>query len=148
MTEREQKAMDIVRRHSWYSAGVGLFPFPLIDGAAVAGIQLKLIHKLATDVYEIPFSHDLGKSLLTALVGGSMPAIGTGAAMMLYAVPVVGPAVATVTVPAVAGAATYAVGRVFTTHFEAGGTMLDFDADKMRDHFKDEFEKAKKTKTS
>jgi hypothetical protein len=35
------------------------------------------------------------------------------------------------------------MGRVFSQHFEAGGTLLDFDADKLRSHFKTEFEAAK-----
>jgi hypothetical protein len=32
---------------------------------------------------------------------------------------------------------------VFITHFEAGGTLLGFDPQKVRDYFKSEFEKAK-----
>jgi hypothetical protein len=32
---------------------------------------------------------------------------------------------------------------VFSQHFETGGTLLDMDADKLRMHFKAEFETAK-----
>jgi hypothetical protein len=46
-------------------------------------------------------------------------------------------------VPTLASAATIAIGRVFTQHFETGGTLLDIDADKLRTHFKAEFEAAK-----
>ena len=37
-----------------------------------------------------------------------------------------------------AGASTWAMGKVFTQHFATGGTLLDFDPDTMREHFKTE----------
>ena len=45
----------------------------------------------------------------------------------------------------VSGAFTLATGRVFTMHFESGGTVLDFDAGAMRAYFEDEFARAKRT---
>jgi hypothetical protein len=44
--------------------------------------------------------------------------------------------------PGFAAAVTWAMGRVFIQHFETGGTLLDFNAEKMRDYFKSEFEAA------
>jgi uncharacterized protein (DUF697 family) len=38
-----------------------------------------------------------------------------------------------------AGAATFAVGRVFIQHFESGGTFLTFDPDKVRDYYASQF---------
>ena len=38
---------------------------------------------------------------------------------------------------------THAIGRTFVRHFEAGGTLLDFDAKKMRTYFKQEYGRAK-----
>jgi hypothetical protein len=46
--------------------------------------------------------------------------------------------------PTLAGASTYAVGRVFIQHFECGGTILSFDPEKVRAHFEKEFEEGKK----
>jgi hypothetical protein len=45
--------------------------------------------------------------------------------------------------PAFGAAATYAVGQVFIQHFESGGTFLDFDPDKVREHFRQEFDRAR-----
>ena len=50
-----------------------------------------------------------------------------------------------ISVPIIGGAFTHATGKVFVLHFEAGGTLLDFDPHKMRRYFKEEFERAKNT---
>ena len=34
---------------------------------------------------------------------------------------------------------TWALGNVFIQHFEAGGTFLDFDPEKVREHFRTYF---------
>jgi hypothetical protein len=36
-------------------------------------------------------------------------------------------------------ASTYAVGSVFIQHFETGGTLLTFDAEKVRDFYAQQF---------
>ena len=43
-----------------------------------------------------------------------------------------------------AGASTYALGEVFKKHFETGGTILDFDPDRLRKLYKEKFEKGKR----
>ena len=43
-----------------------------------------------------------------------------------------------IALPGLAFASTYAIGKVFVLHFEAGGTLLDFDPLKMRAHFERE----------
>ena len=58
-------------------------------------------------------------------------------------VPIFGSTLGFISIPVLAGAFTHAWGQVLVLHFEAGGTLLDFDAAKMRAYFKQEFEKAK-----
>jgi membrane protein YqaA with SNARE-associated domain len=41
------------------------------------------------------------------------------------------------------GATTYAIGSVFAQHFESGGTLLDFDAKKMRSYFSNKLAEGK-----
>ena len=41
------------------------------------------------------------------------------------------------------GSSTYALGKVFTQHFESGGTLLDFDPDKMREYYQGQLEQGK-----
>ena len=64
---------------------------------------------------------------------------------LLKVVPVLGHAGAFVATPIVAGAATHALGKIFIQHFEAGGTILDFEPEKVRAYFRQELEKAKTT---
>lgn len=118
---------EIVKKSAYWAAGFGVVPVPLFDLAAVTAVQLAMLSKLCT-LYEIPFGKDLGKNLIGSLTGGLAasslsPVVGS----MLKFIPVVGYAAAVATMPALSGAATWAVGRVFLTHFESGGTLLTFD---------------------
>jgi len=45
-------------------------------------------------------------------------------------------------VAAFSAAATYAIGKVFVRHFENGGTLQNFSAEKIQDELKDEFASA------
>ncbi len=68
---------------------------------------------------------------------------GAGPISALKTVPVIGQIAGTILLPALALASTVAVGRVFLQHFEAGGTLLDFDPEKMKSYFEAEFNKAR-----
>jgi uncharacterized protein (DUF697 family) len=61
---------------------------------------------------------------------------------LVKSVPGIGSVLGAVTGPALASAATYAIGKVFTQHFEAGGNILNFDANAMRNYFKEQFDGA------
>jgi uncharacterized protein (DUF697 family) len=65
------------------------------------------------------------------------------AASVLKMIPIVGQVGGVVAMGATAGASTYAVGRVFDMHFASGGTLLDFDATKVKSVFTREYEKGK-----
>ncbi|HAE48854.1 MAG TPA: GTPase, partial [Tistrella mobilis] len=66
-----------------------------------------------------------------------------GVASLVKAVPVVGTVIGLAVSPTVSYAVTYAIGRVFIQHFETGGTLLNFNPDQLREHFKAEFQAAK-----
>lgn len=143
-TDRAVSSRAIIKRHVLISMGVGAVPIPLVDVAAVTGVQLSMISKLAK-LHGVQFSDDLGKSLLAALVGGvGSKALVTGfLGSAIKAIPVVGSAIGAVTFPAIAGATTYAVGKVFDKHFAEGGTMLDFRPADVKDYFSEELDKGK-----
>lgn len=138
--------MQIVKKYTWWAAGAGLIPFPAIDMAAVAGVQIKMLKDLA-DAYEIDFSREKAKVGVAALIGGVAPEqMARGfLGSLVKGIPVLGPTVGGATVPIFAGAATYAVGRVFIQHFASGGTFLDFDPGKVRAYYAEQFEHGKKT---
>jgi uncharacterized protein (DUF697 family) len=139
--ERLTAAEALVRRNVLWSLGAGVLPFPLFDLAAATVIQIKMIKELS-NLYGVTFREQLVKKLLASLVGGGL-GLGLGAAIgvsFAKLIPGVGTALGVLAVPVVIGALTHATGRVFIMHFEAGGTLLDFDAAAMRAHFKAEFD--------
>jgi len=140
---KEAAAMRVVREYMGWSTGAGLIPLPLVDVAAIIAVELKMVHSLA-DVYGVPFSRSAAKSVIGALVGGGGTYIlSAPVASLVKMVPVVGTIVGAVTEPAIAAAATYALGKVFIQHFESGGTLLDFNIRTQRHQYEEHFAAAK-----
>ena len=144
MSEHLGEGRAIVNQYAAYSALAGLIPVPVLDAAAVAALELKMIGALS-DAYKIPFKQDRGKAIIAALTGG----VGAGSfaynagGRLLAGLPLIGPLVALATAPAFAYGVTYAVGRVFLQHFESGGTFLNFDLEKGKAEFKEHLEETK-----
>lgn len=107
----------IVAKYSQYAAAVGFIPLPGFDVVAFGGLQLRMISELCAH-YAVPFSSQLGRSIVAALIGTVAPA-----RIAMSVVPVLG----FVTGPTLGYAATWAIGRVFMRHFESGGTLSDFN---------------------
>jgi uncharacterized protein (DUF697 family) len=133
------EAIKIVRNYTLASVMVSTIPVPIVDLVALSSLQLKMLHRLAT-LYQIPFSEQLGKSLIASLVGGGVPLslssnLSKWAASLAKSMPGVGTAAGMVGVAAFGGASTYAIGKVFTRHFESGGTLLDFDPQHAKDDY-------------
>lgn len=142
---RDHEAMAIVHRNMLWSGGAGVLPFPLFDLAAITAVQIKLVKELA-DFYGIPFRRDIAKSIVISLLGtltsGTLAALGIIASLKW--VPVVGHLLAFLSLPAAAVGVTYAVGKVFVQHFEAGGTLLDFDPAEVKEYFRQQFEEGRR----
>jgi uncharacterized protein (DUF697 family) len=137
---RTAQSHEIVKRNMLWSAGAGVLPVPMLELVAITAVEIKLINELA-DHYKIPFRHDLAKSAVLSLVGG-LGSVTLGkliALSSMRAIPVVGQLLAVVAVPGMAAAITYAIGKVFIAHFEAGGTLLDFNPAVMRDYFRTQY---------
>lgn len=140
---RQQRALAKAKTYAAWSAGAGLIPVPALDLLAVSGVQLKMLSDIA-DIYGVPFKRELGKNLLSGLLGGLVPlSIAQGTASAFKAVPVFGALTALLLQPTLSGAAAYAIAKVFILHFESGGTLLDFDPGKVREHFQKEFDAAR-----
>lgn len=142
--ERTTKALDTVKKYAIGSMAVGLIPVPLADIAALTGIQLKMLHSISGQ-YEVPFSENLVKSLISSLLSGTVSlTVAMPVASLIKVIPLIGQVSGTVSVAAMSGAATYAVGKVFVQHFESGGTFLDFNPEKVKGQFKNLYEEGKK----
>ena len=132
-----QSAMATLRTYSAMSAATGLIPLPLMDVAGLMTTQLLMLKKLSKQ-YNIPFDSQRSKSAIAILLSG----VNSGyiAASSSKWLPFVG-GFSMAAMPAVNGALSYAVGRVFIKHFASGGTFLDFDPVKARDYFEAQFRK-------
>lgn len=140
---RDQQAMALVNSYVPWSAGAGLLPLPMVDMVALTAVQLRMLAKLSA-MYNVPFMENGVKSIVSSLLGTVISNnLGVTLGSLVRIIPLVGPVIGIAAVPGLYCAATYAVGRVFVTHFEAGGTFLDFDPQKTRAYFVAEFEKAK-----
>ncbi len=142
MDEKRPNAMvgSIIRNHVAWSMGAGLIPLPIADIAAVSAVQLDMVKQMSR-LYDVNFDEMQGKTLITTLVGSSMARVGASAIKLI---PGVGSLLGGVAMPVLSGASTYALGQVFKQHFETGGTFLDFDVDRLRKYYSEQFEKGKK----
>ncbi len=138
-SNREEKANSIIKNHMIWSMGAGLIPVPIADIFAVSAIQLDMIRQLAK-VYEIDFQHTQGKAYITALTGTGIARLGARA---IKFIPGIGSIMGGVTMAALSGASSYAIGEVFKKHFETGGTFLDFDPQRLKKYYDEKFEKGK-----
>jgi uncharacterized protein (DUF697 family) len=137
--DRNQRAAKLVDRFSLWSGAAGLIPVPLLDIAAVGGVQLQMLRRLS-DIYGVPFSENLGKSIIASLAGAVIPAstattTAMGVGSMIKSVPG-GQMVGALTMPVFSAAATYVIGKVFVQHFASGGTLLDFNPPDYREFIK------------
>jgi len=128
---RYAKSRRVVDYHAALASTAGFIPMPVVDMLAISALQLKLIRDLSK-LYDITFSKQRAKAITAALIGGVQTGLISSSASKY--IPAVG-ALATIPTAIGAGAITYAVGRVFIYHFEIGGTLLDFNADKLRAYF-------------
>lgn len=141
---REKHADTVIRNHVIWSMGAGLIPILVADIFAVSALQLDMIRQLCK-VYDIDFKETQGKALVTSLTSSTLARI--GARSLIKLIPGVGSVLGGATVSIFAGASTYALGEVFKLHFETGGTILDFDPDRLSKKYREMFEKGKKVAT-
>ncbi len=145
--DRDQRIEKHARNHILAAMGVGLVPIPLVDLVALIGVQLDMIRTLSVE-YGVPFRRDIGKSVITTLLGGFIPvALGGTLSSLIKCIPLIGQTTGAITMPVISGASTYAIYKVFIQHFESGGTFLDLDPAKVKSYFAEQFTKGKQVAT-
>ena len=134
--ERLARAHHLAQNYVLASAGIALVPVPLVDLVGLMALQVKLVHGLAKH-YDVPFKENVARSLLASLLSGaSSTLLARGLASFAKAVPVLGTLAGGGGIAVSSASVTYAVGELFIQHFESGGTLLNFDADKLKGLFK------------
>lgn len=150
--QRDEQASQLVDRFSLWSGAAGLIPLPIVDVAVVGGVQLQMLRKLS-EIYGVPFSENMGKSVLASLAGALIPAstattTAMGVGSLVKGLPGVGTLVGALTMPAFSAGATYIIGKVFIQHFASGGTLLDFNPPDYREFIKAQKEKLNRLKST
>ncbi len=139
MENKTSHANTIVKNHIIWSMGAGFIPVPIADLFAVTAIQLDMIRQMS-NLYDVDFKETSGKAIITSLSGASVARMGARA---IKFIPGVGSVLGGVTLAILSGASTYALGEVFKSHFENGGTFLDFDISRIKRMYDESFEKGK-----
>jgi uncharacterized protein (DUF697 family) len=104
--------------------------------AAVGGVQFYMLRRLS-EIYEIPFSENRGKSIVTSLAGAMAPAsLATATGSLIKGLPGIGTMIGALTMPIASAGATWVIGNVFIQHFASGGTLLDFNPPDYREFIK------------
>jgi uncharacterized protein (DUF697 family) len=138
--EKQAKANEIIRNHVGFALGAALIPMPGADLLAVSAVQLNMLRQLAK-LYNVGFMDTLGKNLISAVVGTSAARIG---ASLVKAIPGVGTVIGEISMPALSGASTYALGKVVSGHFQHGGSLEDFDFKSGKKGYEEEIAQGKK----
>ena len=139
----QSAAEAVVNKYLPWSMGVGFVPSPILIVAGVTGIQLKMLSEIAK-VYGVPFAENRAKSIVVSLLGALAPgALGGVVGGLVASIPFIGAWLLPATRPLLAGASTYAVGKIFVQHFESGGNFLTFDSVQAKKLFAERFEEGK-----
>jgi uncharacterized protein (DUF697 family) len=142
--DKNHKASEIIRNHVGFSLGAALIPMPGADLLAVSAVQLNMLRHLAK-LYDLGFMDALGKNIISAVVGSSAARLG---ASLIKIIPGVGTVIGELSMPALSGASTYALGKVVANHFQNGGSLDDLDLNKARKGYETEIVEGKQVAES
>jgi len=127
----EKTTDEIIKSHIIFSITAGAIPIPLIDIASVTAIQIDLLKQLAK-FYSIEYDEHKGKSFASSLAGATFARIG---ASLIKAIPGVGTLLGLGSQAILSGASTYALGKIFDSHFSENGDFNNFNLDSMKEQY-------------
>ena len=136
---RREQAQSTIRSHVLWALGAGLMPIPMTDIVAVTAVQLSMLRNLAR-IYEVDFTKETAKAFVSALTGGTLARLGASA---VKAIPGVGTIIGGVSMSALSGASTYAVGQVAVQYLEEGSSFLQVDMDRAKKAYEEALERGK-----
>jgi uncharacterized protein (DUF697 family) len=141
--KKVDKAAEIISSSVAWSVGAGLVPMPVLDLIALGAVQTRMLMDLS-EVYDQSFSKESARAIVSVLLGTLAPGVATGALIgsSIKFAPIAGSLTGMITMAAFGAASTYAVGKVFIRHLNAGGTVGSFSAEAIKDDLKKEFQVA------
>ena len=134
---------QIILNHVGFGMVAGAIPLPIVDIVAVTAIQMDMLSQLAK-AYKVDFNLERGKSLASSIMGAGIGSfLGRVGASAVKAVPAIGTILGIGSQVVLAGASTYALGKIFDAHFSGNGTLLNVDIEEMRKQFESWLPKGK-----
>ncbi|WP_299146408.1 DUF697 domain-containing protein [uncultured Tateyamaria sp.] len=130
-------ANEIVTKAVKWSAAAAVVPLPYVDLVSLGAVQLSMVRDLGK-LYGVDAKDDAIKCAISALLGTLGPAALSGSLLgsSLKLIPGGGTLLGSAGLAAAGSAATYAIGQVFISHFEEGGTVENLDAESKADDVK------------
>ncbi len=142
-SDKTTEAEQIIEQYMLASAGTGMVPLPLLDTAALTGVQLRMLQRLSA-LYRVEFTVPVAKTLLSTLATTTFRlTIGRSLFSFSKFIPGFGQSVGTMGTAFLGMASTYATGKVFSKHFEQGGTLQNFNVKTMTLYYQQQLEKGK-----
>ena len=143
-TTQEKNSEAIVKRHVYWAVGAGLIPLPIVDIAAVTAIQLDMMKQICS-FYKIDYTEEQGKTWIVALASSTLSSVvARMGASLVKSIPLVGTLIGATSMAIVSGASTYALGAVIANHFESGGTLDNFNKEKIKEFYEENLKEGKK----
>ncbi len=140
---RADAARQVVTKYMGWGASAGILPVPVWDVLAIGSVQVLMLKEIFA-VYDVEFSEKKARTTVSLLLGSLSPQMlaGVTAATIMKFIP--GAAtLAALSLPALASASTYAVGKIMIGHLEKGGSLEDFNAKEHKEAFNESVAKGK-----
>jgi uncharacterized protein (DUF697 family) len=139
---RSDASSGLIKSACAWAAASSLIPLSGADIAALAAVQANLVINISS-LYGEKVEKYAVSGVIATLLGTLLPAYAATYALTAAAKVIPIPGVGSLlSFPAIAGsnaAATYAVGRVFVSHYENGGTFASFSPTAAKDSLMSEF---------
>ncbi len=145
---RLTQVANIISSATQWSAATGAIPVPLLDLAALAAVQTRMLMDIS-EVYGQSFKKESARALVSVSLATLLPGVATGAifgSSMKLGVGI-GTAVGMASMAAFGSAATYAVGKVFARHLSSGGEPGAFSPEAVKNDLKAAFGAANSKQT-
>jgi len=144
LVDRDVKVATIIKTAATWSVASAAIPLPWVDLAALAGVQTKMISDISGQYGQKP-SREVVRGAVFVFLGTLIPSSATGVLLSsgMKLAPGLGWIIGMASVATLGAAATYAIGKIFVRHFEAGGTLNSFNPDEVKKDLKAEFSKSR-----
>jgi len=134
---------EIIKKHSFTAAGLGIIPVPFFNFFSVSAVQISMVQAIAR-LYNVAEKKSSIKNIIASVLGGLGATGISGFSMLkLGAIPVIGGSLAAFSAPALNGFSTYAIGYMFAKYYESPDGFIKANAHALTEWFKEGFKEGR-----